>query len=88
LPSCEKPYEVIGIVTSGKDHSTAHFSTFMDEIKKVAYYVGADAVNGITFQTLSTSKSYEVNVNSYVRQKFSEIKSRAVGTAIKYIENN
>lgn len=82
LPTCERPFEVVGIVTSGVGDAYDSFSVFMEEIKKEAYHLGADAVIGITFQTLSSRESYGTDRHEHV---FSEIKSRAVGTAIKYI---
>lgn len=88
LPTCDKPYEVIGIVTSGMDNASLPFSSFMDEIKKEAYHLGADAIIGITFQTASVTDSYQAyfdaDSNSTNNHFYTEVKSRAVGTAIKY----
>jgi hypothetical protein len=87
LPSFEKPYETLGIVCSDFCSDREDISAFMYDLKKAAYNHGADAVIGITFQTMGTTKSYEVG--SAERQHYySEIESRAVGTAIKYVQNN
>lgn len=81
LPTCHRKFEALGIVTSSMDDGDVSFSIFMDEIKKEAYHIGADAVIGITFQTGSASENYG---SGYHERKV--IKSRVVGTAIKYID--
>lgn len=86
LPSCDKPYEVIGIVTSALADSSVPFSTFMDEIKKEAYNLGADAVIGITFQSIGTTDSFPAERIGTCY--FCRVESRAVGTAIKFIQKN
>ena len=84
LPSCNKPYKIIGIVSSDLGSAENHISVFMDEIKLEAYMLGADAVIGITFQTSSISRTHQIN-SDYDTHIYSEIMSKAVGTAIKYI---
>lgn len=85
LPSCDKPYEILGIVSSDLGSAENHISVFMDEIKLDAYMLGADAVIGITFQTSGISRTHQINSNSYDTHMYSEIMSKAVGTAIRYI---
>ncbi|MBC5638828.1 heavy metal-binding domain-containing protein [Ornithinibacillus sp. BX22] len=93
LPSCDKPFQIIGLVSSSYDTDVAaDISYTIEELKEEAHKQGADAVIGVTFQTTSIPVGHNRILDTNRRrineekQEKSIIKSRAVGTAIKYIE--
>lgn len=88
--SIPQNYKIIGLIASSAHGRTVSFSEYEDEIKSKAYKLGADAVIGITFQTTSEIKSYNLrrDLSNYDEQNpelyYTEVFSTAVGTAIKF----
>jgi hypothetical protein len=86
-----QPYEVIGTVSSNLYDGSTPFQTFMDELKKEALSIGGDAVIGITFQTVGIPTEYKAlrNANKYDNHyhMYSDVKSRAVGTVVRFTTN-
>ncbi|TDL30877.1 hypothetical protein E2R51_16230 [Jeotgalibacillus sp. S-D1] len=94
LPTCNRPFEVIGLVASRTAESDFGLRIFTEDIRRFAHNLNADAVIGITFQTGGLSDSFFTRdydasaffVNTDNEHRYSRVVSTMIGTAIRYID--